>query len=107
MKKEYYFKKREDVLNFLEKYDFKYYIPRLDQETSPKRSKYYIVVNDDKLLYGSVVSYFTKEMKDVYMHHTFYDKNQEYFGYFLDKEVGERYYRETKEEKNDKSTLLY
>ena len=86
--KKYTFNTREEAVNFLDRYNFKYYIPRVTEYMSNIKDEfksYYIELSDDNKVTGCYISSFTdgKEFKENFFDYkkvdefkyTAYDKN--------------------------------
>lgn len=88
MSKNKYFETREEVLEFLNEYDFKWYVPRLEER---KCDAYYVEYNDTKITYCSMLQ---TERDSIHQSFCFYD-NKKAFNMDLEtpEEGEERYQR--------------
>lgn len=96
MNKIYKFKNREEIIEFLNGYGFKYYVPRLEEKMNktPTKNKYYTVEvsQSNKIIFCSVEK--DGECRNGYTDDfiPFYDCNRAYD--FYTKEAGEENYKE-------------
>ena len=100
--KKYTFDSREEAINFLDKHNFKYYIPRVDEYMSNIKDdfkSYYIEVSDLGEITGCYISSFTdgKEYKE-----KFFDakKVDEFKDNVYNKEYREKNYEDVMQEQH-------
>lgn len=86
--KKHVFKNRNEVVEFLEGYNFKYYIPRLSEYGSVNKREYYIeITENNKINYCSI-----RRIENDYIthEHPFYDCN--HANNFKMADIGEEIY---------------